>query len=160
MKKIKNLLAFALLLIGLFAFKKPENNNKSILSNLDKQKIIETLTKQEFGCRPSSELNFYVETAILKKYRGYAKIEAKIFVLNKLSNQKSMLASEEIIVANHKESLLNFDTITNNSETAALENGHIIVYKNNNGFFKLEDLLSYELIATSYILSTNRLLNM
>lgn len=158
MKKIKNILAFIVLLIGLFAFKEADNN--SILSkSIEKETILKTLSAQEFGCRPSSEFNFYVETTVLKKYRGYAKIEAKIFVLDKLSNQKQMLASEDIIVANHKESILNYDKITKNLATTELENGHIIIHTKNSTAFSLKDLLNYELIYNRYIIATNNLLS-
>lgn len=157
MKKIKNILAFLIVIIGLFAFKKTENH--SILVNgIEKETILKTLSAQEFGCRPLSEFNFYVETAVLKKYRGYAKIEAKIFVLDKLSNQKQLLASEEIIVANHKDSLINYDKITNDIATTELENGHIIIHKKNSTAFGIKDLISYELIYNRYIIATNNLL--
>ena len=63
MKKIKNTLAVTVLLIGLFAFKNADTNpNPVLLKSLEKEKIVKMLSAQEFGCRPSSELNFYVET--------------------------------------------------------------------------------------------------
>jgi hypothetical protein len=159
MKKTKNILAVVVLLVGLFGFKKADTN-PILLKNLDKEKIVKMLSAQEFGCRPPSDLNFYVETTLLKKYRGFAKIEAKVFILDKRSNQKRMLVSENIIVANYKESFLNFDKLreTGNSETTELENGHIIIHEKKNTFFELEDLLSHELIYNRYIISTNKLL--
>lgn len=159
MKKTKNILAVVVLLVGLFGFKKADTN-PILLKNLDKEKIVKMLSAQEFGCRPSSDLNFYVETILLKKYRGFVKIEAKVFFLDKRSNQKRMLVSENIIVANHKESFLNFDKlrVTDNSETTELENGHIIIHEKKNAAFKLENLLSHELIYNRYIISTNKLL--
>ena len=160
MKKIKNTLAVTVLLIGLFAFKNANTNpNPVLLKSLEKEKIVKMLSAQEFGCRPSSELNFYVETTLLKKYRGYAKIEAKVFVFDKLTNQKSILANENIIVANHKDSLINYDKIINDSETTELENGHIIIHNEKNTEFKLANLLKSELIYNRYIISTNKLLN-
>tara|TARA_R110002050_G_scaffold167746_1_gene298760 strand:- start:3254 stop:3733 length:480 start_codon:yes stop_codon:yes gene_type:complete len=158
MKKIKNILAVTVLLVGLFAFNKA-NTNPIILKNIKKEKIVKTLSAQEFGCRPSSELNFYVETTLIKKYRGYAEIEAKVFVLDKTTNQKSMLTSENVIVANHKDSLINYDKIINNSETTELENGHIIIHNEENTSFNLVNLLDSELIYNRYITSTNKLLN-
>mgnify|MGYP003626029430 CR=1 FL=1 len=158
MKKIKNILAVTVLLVGLFAFKKADTN-PILLKSLEKEKIVKMLSAQEFGCRPSSELNFYVETTLLKKYRGYAKIEAKVFVLDKLTNQKSMLASENIIVANYKDSFINYDKIINTSATTELENGHIIIHNEKDTEFKLANLLNSELIYNRYITSTNKLLD-
>ena len=158
MKKTKNFLAVTVLLVGLFAFSKTDTK-PVLINNLEKEKIVEMLSAQEFGCRPPSDLNFYVETTLLKKYRGYVKIEAKVFVLNKLSNQKSMLATENIIVANHKDSLINYDTTINNSKITELENGHIVIHKEKDTSFKFVELLDSELIYNRYILSTNKLLN-
>tara|TARA_R110002049_G_scaffold68910_2_gene178567 strand:+ start:361 stop:837 length:477 start_codon:yes stop_codon:yes gene_type:complete len=158
MKKIKNILAVTVLLVGLFAFKKADTN-PILLKSLEKEKIVKMLSVQELGCRPSSELNFHVETTLLKKYRGYAKIEAKVFVLNKLTNQKSMLASENIIVANYKDSFINYDIIKN-SATTELKNGHIIIHNEIDTEFKLANLLNSELIYNRYIISTNKLLNL
>ena len=82
-----------------------------------------------------------------------------MFVFDKLTNQKSILANENIIVANHKDSLINYDKIINNSETTELENGHIIIHNEKNTEFKLANLLKSELIYNRYIISTNKLLN-
>ncbi|WP_026777336.1 hypothetical protein [Polaribacter sp. Hel_I_88] len=158
MKKIKNIIVTTLILIGLFAFKKAEDT-PILLKTAEKQQIIKILSAQEFGCRPSSEFNIYVETTLLKKYRGYAKIKAKVFVLDKLSNKKSMLVSEDVLVANYKDSYLNYNKLTGNSKTTELQNGDIIINENENTTFKLEDLLSYDFIYNRYTIATNKLLN-
>ena len=112
----------ALLLIVVFSFSKFKETTPKATLNFEKINVVEILSDQEFGCRPSAELTFYVESTLVKKFRGYSTINATVFALNRFSGESSLLASENIIVPFHKDAVLHYDKTKSDCEKTILSN--------------------------------------
>lgn len=161
MKPLKKITALAVILIGIFSFSKKENTTVKTALNLENINVVEVLSKQQFECRASSDFIFYVETDLVKKIRGASHINAKVFILDKVSGSKNLLAQENIQVNKFEDSI---EIKDHNSEDAfirsVLKNGDKIIGDSNNTPFAFNELLKFESIYNGYINSTNKLLRL
>lgn len=157
MKTLIKVTVLAALIISVFSFSKMKH--KKTTSNLSNIDIIKTLTNQEYGCRPSSEVMFYVETKLVKKSRGSNTINASIYVLDRASGQSNLLANENIIVPNYKDAILDFDTTTKNGDVLELTNGDKTVGSKIIAPYGFNQLIKYKNLYTSYLKSSNKLLH-
>ena len=159
MKTSNMVKSLALLLILFSSFSKVEKTTAKATLNFEKINVVQILSAQEFGCRPSAELTFYVETTLVKKFRGYSKINASVFALNRLSGESSLLANENIIVPSHKDAVLHYNKTASDCEKTILTNGDRIVGSQTNTKYCFNELIKHEVIYNSYIRSTNKLLD-
>ena len=159
MNTLKKVMALAVILIGVFAFSSKETKSSESNLNLAEINVIEVLSKQHFECRPSSEFMFYVETNLVKKVRGANNINAKIYLLDRISGKKNLLADENIQVNKFKGSIA---LQKGNSEEAfksyLLENGDKIIGGTEKTTFSFNELIKYQSIYNSYLSATNKLL--
>jgi hypothetical protein len=159
MKTSNVLKLLALLLIVIFSFSKVKKTTPKATLNFEKINIVQILSEQEFECRPSAELTFYVESTLVKKFRGYSTINATVFALNRFSGESSLLANENIIVPFHKDAVLHYDKTKSDCEKTILTNGDRIVGSQINTKYCFNELIKHEVIYNSYIRSTNKLLD-
>lgn len=159
MKTSNMVKSLALLLILFSSFSKVEKKRAKATLNFEKINVVEMLSTQEFGCRPSAELTFYVETTLVKKFRGYSTINANVFALNRFSGESSLLANENIIVPSHKDAFLHYDKTKSDCEKTILTNGDRIVGSQTKTKYCFNKLIKHEVIYNSYIRSTNKLLD-
>lgn len=158
MKLIKNKIPFLIILVGIFSFTSINKDTSKInFNNID---IIKVLSKEEFQCRPSSEFMFYVESSLLKKQRGFNIVKAEVFILNRSSGDKAVLASEEVIIPNSSETILQFENSISIPSEYLSKNGDFSIKNNSNTPFSLRELIVYNSIYSSYINSTNKLLKL
>lgn len=157
MKPLKKFMALAVILIGIFSFSKKEKKSLETALNLESINVVEMLSKQQFECRPSSDFMFYVETSLVKKVRGANNINAKVFILDKATGQKSLLAQENIQVKKFEDSIEIKDHIF---EDSILDNGDKIIGGSEKSPYVFNDLVKYESIYNGYINSTNKLLRL
>lgn len=161
MKPLKKFMALAVILIGIFSFNKKENKSSTTALNLENINVVDVLSNQQFECRPSSDFIFYVETNLVKKIRGANQINAKVFILDKISGSKSLLAQENIQVNKFEDSIEIKDySAEDNFMTSLLENGDVIIGGSEKAPFAFNDLIKYESIYNGYINSTNKLLRL
>ncbi|TXD50241.1 MULTISPECIES: hypothetical protein [unclassified Polaribacter] len=160
MKSLKIVSAFVVLFLGFFSFSKAENTTLKTSLNLEEINVLQQLSKQDFECRPSEEVSFYVETALVKKHRGFNTIKASVFVLDRLSGQSNLLTNENILISNHKDAVLYLDNRTDNYQKAKLKNGDKIVVSNTKSKYSFHELMKNEAIYNSYMRATNTLLNL
>lgn len=161
MKPLRKFTALAVILIGIFSFSKKESTSLKTALNLENINVVEVLSKQQFECRPSSDFIFYVETSLIKKIRGANHINAKVFILDKISGSKSLLAQENVQVNKFEDSIAIKD---HNAESdflsSVLQNGDMTIGGSEKAPYAFNDLLKYESIYNSYINSTNKLLRL
>lgn len=162
MKSLKKVAALAVILIGIFSFSKKENEPELESSlNLEEINVVEMLSKQQFECRPSSNFMFYVEANLVKKIRGANNINAKVFILDKTSGKKSLLAEENIQVNKFEGAIAIDDHNENNIIIdSILENGDKIIGGSEKAVYAFDELVKYEAIYNSYINATNKLLRL
>ena len=158
MKSIINKISFLILLVGIFSFTNIKSERSSI--NLDDIDVIETLSMEEFQCRPSAEFMFFVDTDVVKKYRGYSIVTANIFVLNRKSGSKLNLASENFIIHNNYDSVIQLENFKEGFDKTILSNGDFSISRKSNTPFLFKELINYTGIYNSYINSSNKLLNL
>lgn len=158
MNFIKKTSVLFIVLISIFSFTKIENTKLKSKINLEELNIIKLLSDQEFQCRPSSEIMFYVDTELVKKSRGYSTINAKIYILDRFSGKTNLLANENINVLSHKESVINYDFTQSDCKKVVLANGDKTLGINNNSPYCFSDLIKYKNIYNSYTRSSNKLL--
>ncbi|APZ46717.1 hypothetical protein BW723_10660 [Polaribacter reichenbachii] len=160
MNSIKKITVLIIAVIGFFTYSKAGNDNtpksKVILEEVN---VVELLSKQEQGCRPSSEVMFYVDTEIVKKHRGFSEINAKIYVLDRITGKTNLLTSENILLAYYQDSVLGNALNTCDSSLNELKNGDKLIGDNIVSTYSFSELMKYETIYDSYIRSTNKLLN-
>lgn len=160
MKPLKKIAALAVVLVGLLSFSAKETKSLSAL-NLDEINVLEMLSKQQFECRPSSDFVFYVETNLVKKVRGANNINAKVYILDKISGKKNLLAQEDIQVKKYEDAISLKDYNSNNTfKSFTLENGDEIIGSSQKTPYAFDELLKYEAIYNGYINSTNKLLRL
>lgn len=161
MKPLKKFMALAVLLIGIFSFNKKENKSVETALNLDGINVVEMLSKQHFECRPTSDFMFYVETSLVKKIRGANNINAKVFILDKITGKKNLLAQENIQVKKYEDSIEIEDFDSENAfKSLILENGDKIIGSSEKAPFAFDELVKYESIYNGYINATNKLLKL
>ena len=158
MKNLKKITVLALLLIGIFSFSKVEKIAPKTSLNLEQINIIKILSSQDLECRPSSDFQFYVETKLVKKSRGYSTINASIFVLDRVSGNSNLLANENIMVPFHKETVLQYNSEVSDSKNIVLSNGDKIIGSDAQTPYSFNELIKYEVINNSYNRATNQLL--
>ncbi|WP_397446940.1 hypothetical protein [Polaribacter sp. R77954] len=160
MKLIKKIVILSILLLAVFSFVNfKKNKNLTAKLNLEKVDIIALLNKQEMGCRPSDKVMFYVDTEIIKKYRGFSEIRANIYIVDRVSGTSSQLSSGHILLPNYNDTVIaNHTKITNNLWTE-IQNGDKLITDNNQGSYGFKELIQYKFIYNSYLKSTNKLLN-
>lgn len=161
MKPLRKFAALAVVLIGIFSFSKKENTSLKSSLNLDGINVIEVLTKQQFECRPSTDFMFYVETNLIKKIRGANNINARVYILDKATGKKNLLAQENIQVNKYKGSIAIEDHgEVNDFESSFLVNGDKIIGGNftKKSPYSFSELIKHEAIYNSYINATNKLL--
>ena len=160
MKPLKKFAALAVLLIGIFSFNKKESNLLEPALNLETINIEKVLTKQQFECRPSSDFIFYVETNLVKKIRGANNINAKVFIMNRATGRKNLLAEDNIQIKKFKDAVFLEEHENNNMKKVFLENGDKIIGNFDKTPYAFNELVKYEAIYNSYINATNKLLNL
>lgn len=160
MLSLKNNTILFLLLVTLSSFVKVDTNTSKL--NLEKINILEVLSKQNNGCRPSSEFMFYVETKMVKKARGANTINAKIFVLDRFSGVSKLLASENILATSYKKGdvFLHYKTVNKYCGKATLNNGDKIIGTTEKTVYCFNDLVKFEPIYSSYLRAKNDLLKL
>ncbi len=160
MKPIKRTILLSIFLVAIFSFAKfKKNKNLTSNINLEKVDVIAQLSKLESGCRPSNEVMFYVETEIIKKYRGFSEINAKIYVLDRISGVSTEISSGYIVIPYHKDTVIDNHIKTENSSWIELQNGDKIIKENNKASYSFNKLIKYTTVYNNYIKSTNKLLS-
>lgn len=161
MKPLRKFTALAVILIGIFSFNKKENKTVETALNLESINVVELLSKQHFECRPTSDFMFYVETDLVKKVRGANNINAKVFILDKVTGQKSLLAQENIQVKKFEGSI-ELEDISKEKlfKSSNLVNGDKIIGGSEKAPYAFEELVKYESIYNGYINATNKLLRL
>lgn len=161
MNSLKKFTALAVILVGIFAFASEDTKTPKSSLNLDEINVIEVLSNQQFECRPSSEFMFFVETNLVKKIRGASKINAKVYLLDKISGKKKLLASENIQINKFKDAIAIHEHKTEKAfKNLVLSNGDKIIGGSEKATFSFEELIQYESIYNSYISATNKLLRL
>lgn len=156
MKNISKIISVCLILVGVFSFSKTEETFPKL--ELSEFNMIKKVLNEKKECRPSSEFMFYVETELIKKYRGYNKVKANIYVLNRDSGLSSLLASKNVAIPNYKGSVLIFDHQTNKTKNVELLNGDKIIGKHVTEQYNFNELMKNKIIYSSYVRSANKLL--
>lgn len=148
-----------LLIVSLSSFVKLDKNTSKF--NLEKMNVLKLLSKQNYECRPSSKFMFYVETKMVKKERGANTINAKIYVLDKVSGLSTVLASENILAHSYKGDIsLQYKTVKNYCGKVTLNNGDKIIGSTEKASYCFNELVKFESIYTSYLRSKNNLLKL
>lgn len=158
MKRIKKIATLLIILIGIFSFVKFDHENVVSNVNLNEVDVLELLAKEELGCRPSSEVMFYVDTEIIKKHRGFSEINAKVYIVDRVSGASNLLSSEHILLPYYKDTVLGNHEKIADGKWVEIKNGDKIITNNNKTSYSFTELLKYESVYNSYIRSTNKLL--
>lgn len=159
MNTLKKSTIILIFLIGTLSFSKKDNEVYNFGLNLKDINVEKILLDSQSECRPSSQLTFYVETKLEKKFRGYNTIDASIFILDKTSGKFNLLANESIIVPFHKDTFLDYDLKINKNGSKELNNGDRLIGSNSLTPFSFNELIKYDVVYSSYLRSTNKLLN-
>jgi len=161
MKPLKKFTAVAVLLIGILAFSKNKSTKTDLSLNLDEINVEEILSKQEKEGRTPANFSFYVETDLVKKIRGASNINAKVYILDKSTGKKSLLAEENIQIKKYQDAIAlgGFD-INQNLKSTILENGDKIIGSSEKTPFAFDKLVKYETIYNDYIDASNKLLRL
>jgi hypothetical protein len=161
MKSLKKIMALAVILIGIFSFSAKETKTVETKLNLEGINVIEMLSKQQFECRPTSEFMFSVETKLVKKIRGANNINAKVYIVDKISGNKSLLADENVQINKFKGAVsIKDESATETFKNSLLVNGDKIIGGSQEALYSFDELIKYESIYNGYINSTNKLLKM
>ena len=162
MKPLKKIAALAVVLICVLSFIKKEKQPTTSTFNLESINIEDVLAKHQFECRPSSDFVFYVETDIVKKIRGANNINAKVFILDKATGRKNLLAQENLQVKKYDDAIAIKDhSFSNdNQKNTVLVNGDKIIGGSGDAPYSFNELVKYDAIYNSYIHSTNKLLRL
>lgn len=161
MKSLKKIAALAVVLIGIFAFStKTASIPKSSL-NLEAINVIDMLSKQQFECRPSSDVMFYVEANIIKKIRGANNINVKVYLVDRASENKSLLAVENVQINKFEGAIaIGHHDAIDGFKVTKLANGDKIIGCSEKAPHNFEDLIKNESIYSAYINATNKLLDL
>lgn len=154
MKRLKKVLLFFVLIIGVFSFTTPERDSNKL--NLDSIDVNELLSMEASRCRPSSEFMFYVDTETLKKSRGYSTIKADIFIYERATGKFNLLSNNSIIVPNHKEAILDYEIRMHHFDKT-LENGDKVLDNKTVSTYNFNELIEHKTIYHSYLISRSKL---
>ncbi|MDD7915565.1 hypothetical protein [Polaribacter ponticola] len=150
MNSLKKIIVLLVLSVAIFSFNKFEKNESTLELNTKDLNVIEILAKQKNECRPSSDYLFYVESNLSNDRTPT--ITAKVYILERKTNAKSLLSEKKIIVSENK-----FNTL----ETPEfLKNGDQIIGDTSKDVYSFNELVNFEPIYNSYIKSTNKLLGL
>jgi len=162
MKPLKKFSALAVVLIVILSFSKKEINDVQPTLNLETVNVDKLLIKQKFECRPLADFIFYVETDLVKKIRGASNINAKVYIMDRATGRKNLLAQDNVQIKNFKDAIFLEDdsAINNNLTNLLLENGDKIIGNSDKFPYAFNELIKYEAIYSSYINATNKLLKL
>ncbi|WP_439130798.1 hypothetical protein [Polaribacter sp.] len=162
MKPLLKSIALAVIVICALSFNKKETKPLESALNLKSINIDKVLSMHQFECRPSSDFNFDVETSIIKKIRGGSNIKTKVFIVDKTTGRKKLLAQENIQVKNFKDAIAIKDHGNNEHyvKNFKLVNGDKIVGSQNDNPYNFQELIQYDFIYNKYIRATNKLLHL
>lgn len=161
MKSLRKVAALAALLVGMFSFHKAALPSAKSSLNLQNINVIKTLSNQQFECRPVSDFMFYVETDLVKKIRGANNINAKVYILNKKTGQKALLADENILISKFEGAIeLKDHTKSTALKNEIMKNDDVLIGSSEKAPFSFNKLIQYESIYQSYLNSTNKLLRL
>ncbi len=159
---IKNI-AIAVIVICASSFNKKATKSLELDLNLKNINIDEVLAMHQFECRPSSDFIFDVETTLIKKIRGANNINAKIFIVDRTTGRKNLLAQENIQVKNFSDAIVIKDYSNDKlyEKVTKLVNGDKIVgNQQHDNLYRFQELVQYDFIYNKYIRSTNKLLQL
>lgn len=157
MKFIQKYVAISLMLVGLLSFSNFKNKKSNV--SIDNSSVIESVLNSKTSCRPLSNMMLYVETSLVKTSRGFKTINASIYVLDRISGISTLLVNEDVIVANYKDSVLEYNLIPTEYDKRVLKNGDVVLINNFSNRYSFNKLMKNEVVYNSYINSTNKLLN-
>jgi len=161
MKSLKKLAALAVVLVGIFAFSTKTTPLPKTSLNLEAINVVDMLSKQQFECRPSSDVMFYVETNIVKKVRGANNINAKVYLIDRASGNKSLLAVENLQINKFEGSIaIGHHDAIDGFTTSTMVNGDKIIGSLEKAPYSFEELVKHEAIYNAYINATNKLLDL
>jgi hypothetical protein len=147
--------------MAFFSFIKIKASSAETNLKIKKINVIDILTKNKYGCRPSSEFLFYLEIDLIKKYRGGNTINASIFVLERATGAANLLASENILVPLYKEAIsLHHSTLKSDCEKYVLENGDKVLGSAKNAPYCFNELIKFGSIFRSYKKSKKELFSL
>lgn len=145
------------MLVGLLSFSNFKNKKSNV--SIDNSNVIESVLNSKTSCRPLSNMMLYVETSLVKTSRGYKTINASIYVLDRISGISTLLVNEDVIVANYKDSVLEYNVTSTKYNKTVLKTGDVVLGKDFSNQYSFNEIMKYEVVYNSYINSTNKLLN-
>lgn len=145
MKSPKILAALSVVAILLFSFNRLKSDAQL---NIDDIKVIDLLSEQELGCRPSHNYMFYVKTSI-ENQDSNPVVRAKVYIVDRKTNQTSVVAQENI-------TLNEFDNIAKMSSNNRKDLKNIKSLSDSP--YNFYELIQFEPIYRNFVDSTNRLL--
>lgn len=162
MKPLFKIIASAILLVGIFSFVKNEKNIKNSTLDLNQVDVQDLLSKQKFlDDRPNADYVFYVDTDLVQKVRGANKVNAKVYIMERATGKKSLLASENIQVKNYQDAIvMDAQPLVSDFKTYSLSNGDVVIGCDEKLPFSFDDLVEFEPIFDSYVKATNDLLDL
>lgn len=141
------IIVLLVLSVTIFSFNKKET---PLVSNTENLNVIELLSSQKNECRPTSKYSFYVKSELSNDRTPT--INAKIYMLDRKTQATSLLADEKIKISENE---------TSSSEASKfLKNGDLIVGNISKDLYSFKELIKFETIYSSYIKSTNKLLDL
>lgn len=145
MRSPKTLVVLSVVLVILLSFNRIE---KKATLDLKQVNVMELLTEQEFGTRPTHDYMFYVKTDIETLAENQI-VNAKVYVLNRKTNQESLIAQENLKLTDFRSiDGMNTESIQNLAKTNTL-------YETPYNFY---ELLQFEPIYRNFVDSTKKLL--
>lgn len=150
MNPLKKITFLVVLSTAFYAFNTKEKNETPLVLNTENLNVIELLSSQKNECRPTSKYSFYVESELSNDRTPT--INAKIYMLDRKTQAISLLADEKIKVSENE---------TSSSDTSKfLKNGDLIIGNASKDLYSFKELIKFETIYSSYIKSTNKLLDL
>ena len=141
------IIVLLVLSVTIFSFNKKET---PLVSNTENLNVIELLSSQKNECRPTSKYSFYVKSELSNDRTPT--VNAKIYMLDRKTQATTLLADEKIKISENE---------TSSSEASQfLKNGDLIVGNISKDLYSFKELIKFETIYSSYIKSTNKLLDL
>ena len=155
MLPLKKITALAVILVGIFSFSTSEKNLNQTQLNLADVDVIDVLDTYRFNCRPSEDYFFFVDSDLVKKTRGAKQVNSKIYILERATGKKALLAEENIQISNFDDTVHIVD-----EASFALSNGDVVFDNEAETPYSFKELMKYQRVYGSYIASTNELLDL